>query len=168
MISIKEGKYVVESVEYGIYQDMDPDTRLPFISEARAIAWFDATKALIDADHAAEEAKRIAALRAKLSVHISVDETRAMLGTPITLSAVFKNALDEIVLLNDNFAVPIQNDIGDIALIKLATFVNGTSTVVFTPKTSGYFCITEKGINHKLPEGVNIGLPTPIEVVIYE
>jgi hypothetical protein len=168
MISIINGHYVVQLPELGVYQDIDPSVGQPFASEAAAQAWLDTFLASLATHQAAELAAEQARLAALMHIDVTIDKPKAMLGDTITLTATVKNGLGATVPLTQAFAVPVEDGNGTVTLIKLASFVNGVATAPFKPTQSGYFCITEKGINHKLPPGVFFGLPNPVEVVVYE
>ena len=116
------------------------------------------------AAQAAEHARQAALMH----LVIVPTDARVALGSPIDFTVTMKNGLDQVAPLNDNFAVPIENERGEVVMIKLATFVNGEATVHLQPLRSGYYCITEQGINRKLPAGVYFGLPDPVEAVVYE
>lgn len=163
MISIINGNYVVELPEYGAYQDIDPQTGKPFASEAAAQVWADAFLAAVAAQQAAQQQAEHDRLAAILHIEISADKTRAILGDTITLTATVKNALGQVVDMNDSFAIPVENERGEVRLIKQTTFTEGHATVMFKPSSSGYYCITEAGMRR-----LAFGLPTPIEIVVVE
>ncbi len=169
MITLNEqGHYVVQIPEYGVYQDSDPRTAQPFASELDAQKWSDDFLANIAAQKAAEEAAAQATLAAHLHIDLVADKLRTMKGDAITLTATVKNGLGNVVDLNDDFAVPVEDEGGKVILIKLATFVHGVAVVSLKPANSGYYCITEPGINRRLPSGVYFGLPAPLSVTVYE
>lgn len=169
MIKINDNNhYVVVYPEYGVYQDIDPKNGLPFADEAAAKAWADAFVAnmeLVDAARADADRKAKADWRI---LSVSADKLIAALGDTITVTATMKDGLGNVVLLTDTFAVPVENETGEVVLIKLAAFKDGMANVSLKPPRSGYYCITERGINRKLADGVHFALPVPLSVTVYE
>ena len=168
MIVITDGHYVVNAPEYGVYQDVDPSTGRPFANEQAARSWWDTFFATVQAAEAAAQAAEQARQAAILHLVIVPTDARVALGTPVAFTVTMKNGLDQVTPLNDDFAVPIENERGEVVMIKLATFVNGQATVNLQPPRSGYYCITEEGINRRLPTTAYLRLPEPVEVVVYE
>lgn len=167
MINLKDGLYVVELPEHQLYQPHNPDTGQPFTCEADAKAWEDAYLVLaarIAADTAAAAQAHLAAL---LHLEIVADHAEVAVGTAINVTAMIKNGLGATVPLDQAFAVPIENSAGQVEMIKGVTFAAGNANVSITFLRSGYFRITEAGINRKL-NGMHIGLPAPFEVTVFE
>ena len=148
MIKLNDNNhYVVVYPEYGVYQDVDPKNGLPFADESAAKKWDDAFIAnmkLVDAARADAEKAVKADQRI---VNVIADKLVAALGETITVTATMKDGLDHVVPLNEAFAVPVENEAGEVVLIKMATFANGVATVSLKPPRSGYYCITERGIS---------------------
>ena len=168
MISIINSLYVVQLPEHGVYQDIDPATGQPFSDEATAQAWEAAFIARMTA-HAAEiAAGQQATLAALLRIEVVPSHAEIKLGNAVTLEATVKNGLDQVVPLNDYFCVPIENEKGEVIMIKRVEFIDGVASVSFSPTRSGYYCITEEGINRRLPTTAYLRLPEPVEVVVYE
>lgn len=168
MITIINGHYVVQLPEYGVYQDIDPVVGQPFASESAAQTW---ETAFIErmTQHAAElEAERKATLASLLRIEVVPSHAEIKLGNAVTLEASVKNGLDQVVPLNDYFCVPIENEKGEVIMIKRVEFIGGVASVSFSPTKSGYYCITEEGINRRLPTTAYLRLPEPVEVVVYE
>ena len=168
MITVINNHYVVQLPEYGVYQDIDPATGHPFADEAAAQAWGSAFIARMT-QHAAElESERQATLASLLRIEVIPSHAEIKLGNAVTLEATVKNGLDQVVPLNDYFSVPIENEKGEVIMIKRVNFVDGVASVSFSPTKSGYYCITEGGINRRLPTTAYLRLPEPVEVVVYE
>ena len=168
MITVINGVYTIQLPEFGVDQNIDPHTGHPFANEAAAQAWADEFVAQQAAQQAASVAAEQARLAAIIHVEATADKPRAMVGDLITLTGRMVNGLGQVVPMTDQFAVPVENEQGEVILIKLAEFVDGEATVSFTPTRSGYYCVTQSGINHKLPDGVHIGMPEELEIVVYE
>lgn len=167
MISIIDGRYVVQLPEFGVYQDVDPTTGKPFAHESDAEAWSNTFLANIKAQQQAQEAERQAQLAQKLIVTITPSTTRMAVGDTVTIDVLIENGLGQIAPINDDFAVPIENEKGEVVMIKRVEFVNGQASANFAPSRSGYYCISEAGINHRLPE-FYLHLAQAVEVVVYE
>lgn len=168
MIVITDGHYVVNAPEYGVYQDIDPSTGHLFANEQAAQTWWNAFLATVQAAETAAQAAEQARQAAILHLVIVPTDARVALGSPVAFTVTMKNGLGQVAPLNDDFAVPIENERGEVVMIKLATFVNGEAVVTLQPSRSGYYCITEQGINRRLPQGVHFGLPEEVEVVVFE
>lgn len=170
-ITVDAGQYVVELPDQGIRQAFNPDTRAPFANEAEAQAWQDATLAAIADHQAAAAAEATAAEQARLAAEIHLEitasSTTVVVGAAVQITATLKNGLGATVPLDQTFAVPIQDDFGTVVRVKSVTLVGGAATVSMTFDKSGYYRITEAGINAKL-EGMRIGLPAPFEVTVFE
>lgn len=169
MIIINQNNhYVVQRPEFGVYQDINPATGQPFASEAEAQAWDDSFMSHLAATNAATADAEKKVKEAIRIITVTADKQIAQVGETITVTATVKNGLDAVVPLNDSFAVPVENEVGEVALIKLAAFVAGKAVVSLKPARSGYYNITERGINQKLPEGMRFNLPVPLSVTVYE
>lgn len=171
MIIIENDIYVVVLPEHGIRQGFDAETREPFASQAVAQAYEDKVIAGIAATQAAAAAAATEAEQARLAglVHLEIvaDKTEVAVDTAVNIVATLKSGLGATVPLDQAFAVPIENSDGQVEMIKGVTFVAGSADVSITFTRSGYFRITEAGINRKL-EGTHIGLPAPFEVTVFE
>lgn len=168
MISVINNRYVIQLPEFGVYQDVDPSTGEPFASEGDAQKWADDFIACIQAQQSEVAAREQRRLAATLHLDVTADKTRAALGDTVTITAVVKNALGDVVPMNDDFAVPVEDETGKVVLIKLATFSSGHASVDFQPGKSGYFVITEEGINRRMPGGLHFGLPAPVWITVFE
>lgn len=170
-VTVDNNQYIVVLPEQSIRQEFNPDTRQPFASEAEALAWQDAYLASIASAQAAAEAAAAAAEQARLDalLHLEIvaDNTAAPVGTLVNIVATLKNGHGNTVPLNQAFAVPIQDSSGNVARIKGVTLVDGVASVSLTFDRSGYYRITEAGINAKLV-GLHIGLPEPFEITVFE
>lgn len=170
-VTVENNQYIVIIPEESIRQEFNPDTRQPFASEAEAQGWQDAYMASIVAAKAAAEAAAAAAEQARLSalLHLDIvaDSTAVPVGAPVNIVATLKDGHGNVVPLNQAFAVPIQDSSGNVARIKGVTLVNGVASMSLTFDRSGYYQITEAGINSKLV-GVFIGLPAPFEITVFE
>lgn len=168
MISIINSIYVVQLPEHGVYQDIDPATGQPFAGESAAQAWEEAFIARMTA-HAAEiAAGQQATLATLLRIEVVPSHAEVEVGQMVTLVGTVKNGLDQVVPLNDYFCVPIENEKGEGVMIKRVEFIDGVSSVSFSPTRSGYYCITESGINRRLPAAAYLRLPESVEVVVWE
>ena len=168
MITVINNHYVVQLPEYGVYQDIDPATGHPFADEAAAQAWGSAFIERMTANAAELEAEHQATLASLLRIEVVPSHAEIKLGNAVTLEASVKNGIDQVVPLNDYFCVPIQDESGSVIMIKRVSFVDGATSVSFSPTRSGYYCITEEGINRRLPSAAYLRLPEPVEVVVYE
>ena len=171
-VTVKDGNYVVELPDYGLYQGINPDTHLPFADEAAALAWqaeYIANVAAAKAAHDAQiAAAQQAALAALTNLQIVADHTTAAIGTAISITATLHDGLGGGVAMDATFAVPIEDAAGFVAMIKSVTFAAGVASLSITFAHSGYYRITEQGLNRKLPPDQQIGLAAPFEVTIYE
>lgn len=168
MITVINKDYVVELPEYGVYQDIDPHNGKPFANQNKAQEWADAFVAGIQAQAAAEVVRENERLASILHLEVTANTTRITLGDSVTITTTLKNALGDVVPMNDDFAVPVEDETGKVVLIKLVEFTAGLASVDFQPGKSGYFCITEAGINRRMPEGVHFGLPEPVWITVFE
>lgn len=170
-VTVESNKYIVIIPEESIRQEFNPDTRQPFASEAEALGWQDAFMASITAAKAAAEAAAAAAEQARLSallhLDIAADNTAVAVGAPVNITATLKDGHGATVPLNQAFAVPIQDSSGNVARIKGVTLVGGVASLSLSFDRSGYYRITEAGINAKLA-GLHIGLPEPFEITVFE
>lgn len=170
-VTVENNRYIVIIPEESIRQEFNPDTRQPFASEAEAQGWQDTFMANLAAAKAAAETEAAAAEQTRLSalIHLDIvaDQTAVPVGTAINITATLKDGHGDVVPLNQVFAVPIQDSNGNVARIKGVTLVNGTASLSLTFDRSGYYQITEAGINSKLV-GVFIGLPAPFEITVFE
>ena len=168
-VTVENNQYIVIIPEESIRQEFNPDTRQPFVTEAEAQAWQDAylaSVAQIQQQHADEAAAaEQARLNALLHIDIAADKTSAAIGEAVNITATLLNGHGATVPLTQTFAVPIE-DSGGVTRIKSVAMVNGTATVSLTFDRSGYYRITEEGINAKL-HGIYIGLPAPFEVTVF-
>ena len=168
MISIINNKYVVQLPEHGVYQDIDPATGQPFADEATAQSWEAAFIARMTA-HAAEiAAGQQVTLAALLRIEVVPSHAEVAVGQMVTLVGTVENGLDQVVPLNDYFCVPIENEKGEVIMIKRVEFIDGVASVSFSPTRSGYYYITEEGVNRRLPSASYLRLPESVEVVVYE
>jgi hypothetical protein len=171
-VTVENNAYVVIIPEQHIRQEINPDTREPFASEAEALAWQDATLGAITAHQtaatAAQAAAHATALAAAVHLEIVADHTEVAVGTAIAIAATLKNGRGDTVPLTQQFAVPIQSDTGAVVKIKGVALVNGVANISLTFDKSGYYRITEQGINSKLDAAHFIGLPVPFEVTVFE
>lgn len=174
MVTMEEGQYVVALPEHGIRQAINPDVQppRPFASEAEAQAWQDGMLASIARTEAqtreAREAEEHARLAGHLYIELAAEQLAAPVGSPVAITATLKNGLGEIVPLAVQFAVPVLDAEGAVAMIKGVSFVDGVAAVSMTFPRSGYYRITEEGINRKLPPAARMRLPEPFEITIFE
>lgn len=171
MIIINDQRhYVVDTPEMGIYQDIDPSTGGPFLSEAAAQGWLDDYIAALDSDRVAQEASLAQAERDRLAAEVSLsivaNSIEVGVGAPVLFTATLKNGLDATIPITQSFAVPIESN-GLVSRIKGVAFVNGVADVSITFDKSGYYQITEQGINSRL-DGMYIHLAAPFEVTVFE
>lgn len=104
-----------------------------------------------------------------LDLDISSDKSSAAVGEQIHVTAkLLVHGTQQIAPLNQRFAVPIQDAEGAVSLVKGVEFIHGVADITLVLPKSGYFRITEDGINRKLQESERIGLNTAFEVTIYE
>ena len=91
------------------------------------------------------------------------------INTAITFTATLTDpvtgAVSSITAL---FQVPIQDPTGAIVLVKGVSFTAGVATISLCFAQSGYYCLTDDGINSKLPSNAQINLLTPLEITVYE
>lgn len=102
-----------------------------------------------------------------LVLRLLADTQMAAVGETVTITAELRlgTALAPISAM---FAVPIEDAEGRVTRIKAAAFVAGAATVTLVFPASGYYRLTEAGINRKLPEGQRIRLAAPFEITICE
>ena len=168
MISIIDTRYVVQLPEYGVYQDIDPATGKPFADEDAATAWSNEFMATVKAQQQAQEAEHQAQLAQKLIVTITPSTTRMAVGDTVTIDVLIENGLGQVAPINDDFAVPITNERGQVVMIKHAIIKSGKATLSVVPKSSGYYCITSEGINHGYPVVPWFDLVEPSEITVFE
>lgn len=104
-----------------------------------------------------------------LSLAITADKQRAAVNESIAVAAslnVFGMAV--VAPVTDSFAVPIEDSDGKIVKVKAVDFVNGDGVTNIAFDKSGFYRITEAGINRNLPPGQRIALPQPFEIIVYE
>jgi len=167
MVNLKDGIYVVELPECHLYQPHDPATGLPFADQAAAQAFEDGYIAQVAATAAAVAAAQAAELAAQISLIVTADKVEAAVGASFTITATLKDGHGNVVPSSDTFAVPVQDDQDVIVKVKNVTLVNGTATVNISFDKSGYYRITEEGLNRKLTT-MRIVLPRPFEVTVFE
>lgn len=167
MISIIDARYVVQLPEYGVYQDIDPVTGKPFAHESDAKAWEDAFLKKIEDQKAAEAAAEKEHLANTFTLTVVPAYSETELGKSVQLDSTIRNGLGDVVPFSGAFRVPIENEKGEVVMIKRVEFVNGQASANFAPSRSGYYCISEAGINHRLPE-FYLHLAQAVEVVVYE
>lgn len=93
---------------------------------------------------------------------LSADHSVAAVNQTVTITA----ALD--VPLDETFAVPIEDAAGQVVKVKAVAFVAGQATAALAFDKSGYYRLTEAGINRKLPAEMRIALPEPFEITVVE
>jgi hypothetical protein len=98
----------------------------------------------------------------QLSIDLAADKLVAAINEPITITATLNAPIDA------QFAVPIEDGNGLVVKIKAVAFVAGVATVVLAFDKSGYYRLTEAGINRKLPPDQQIALVAPFEVTVVE
>lgn len=113
--------------------------------------------------HAAAQAR----LAGELHLHIAANKTTAAVAESVTVTATLKDGLGAVVPLSSGFSVPIEDSEGAVAMIKGVAFVGGQASVQIAFQRSGYFRITEAGINRKLTD-MYIRLDAPFEITVYE
>lgn len=104
-----------------------------------------------------------------LDLDISADKEIAAVGEAVNVTArLLVHGTDTVAPLDHHFAVPVEDAEGAVAMIKGVVFTKGVASVTLTFAKSGYYRITEAGINRKLPPGQQIGFPRVFEVTVYE
>lgn len=88
-------------------------------------------------------------------------------GAPFPIQAELRRPGGDLAPINDLFLVPIDRSGAEAAMVKGVQFSGGVSHVEVVFPTSGYYRITEAGINSRL-RGMSISLPTPFEVTVYD
>jgi len=170
MIIEKNGNYVVSLPDHFLYQDIDPADGSAFTTAALAQTWQDNYLAAITAAQTASDAAAAQAEHDKLSaethLEITAPSLTAAIGAPVNFSATLKDGHGVVIPLTQTFAVPIESN-GAVSRIKGVNFVNGVANVSITFDRSGYYQVTEAGINSRdLP--LHIALPVPFELTVYE
>lgn len=167
MITIIDTRYVVQLPDYGVFQDVDPTTGKPFAHESDAKAWEAEFLKRIADQKAAEEAAEKEKLAKTYTLTVVPTNSETELGKGVQLDSTIRNGLGQIVPFSGAFRVPIENEKGEVVMIKRVEFVKGQASANFAPSRSGYYCISEAGINHRLPE-IYLHLAEPVEVIVYE
>lgn len=88
-------------------------------------------------------------------------------GSPFPIRAELRTPGGDLAPVNELFLVPIDCSGTEAAMVKGVQFSGGVSQVEVVFPTSGYYRITEVGINSRL-RGMRISLPTPFEVTVYD
>lgn len=110
--------------------------------------------AIIEAEQAAQAIQ--------LSLTLAADKLVAAVNEPITITATLNVPIDA------QFAIPIEDGNGLVTKIKAVAFAAGVATVTLAFEKSGYYRLTEAGINRKLPPDQQIALVAPFEVTVVE
>ena len=91
------------------------------------------------------------------------------INTAFDVTAILSvHGTTQVAPITDTFAVPIMDSLGAIVMVKAVSFVDGVANPQITFPKSGYYVITNDGINVKLPDGSKIFLAQPFELVAYE
>lgn len=104
-----------------------------------------------------------------LTLDLSADKQRAAVAEDVTFTATLKVFGTDITApVTDAFGVPIENDAGQIVMVKAVSFTDGAGSLTMAFDKSGFYRITETGINRSLPAGQRIAFPQSFEIVILE
>ena len=90
-------------------------------------------------------------------------------GSDFTVQASLHNPDGTLAPVNELFLVPIEraDAPGMAAMVKGVQFSGGQATVSIAFPASGYYQITESGINSRLQDR-HIALPTPLQVTVFD
>lgn len=80
-------------------------------------------------------------------------------GTPEEFTARLLDAEGTPAPISGTFMVPIEDANGTIVKVKGVTFTDGVATASVTFERSGYYRITEAGVNSKLDGTMRIATP---------
>lgn len=167
MLSIIDGKYVVQIPEDAVYQDMDPTTGGPFASEAKAQAWVDDYIATKATRQAAEAAAALAAKRAERHLQLTSSSATAMVGANVTLTAHLRDGLGQLVALNETLAVPVELN-GQVVRIKGLALTGGEGSTTIAFSASGVYRISSEGINSQRAPEARLQLAQAVQITVME
>lgn len=170
-VTVANGSYVVELPEYGVRQSVDPETKAGFASEAAALAWQASFIAGLQAAQQqavqAQQAAEQAALAAQVWLEVTPAAARVQAGGALVVTARMRDGLGATVPLNETYHVPIEDETGRVRKVVRIAMTAGLATATLGFAESGYYRLTEAGINRCL-DGQRIRLSAPVEIVCWE
>lgn len=104
-----------------------------------------------------------------LALQIEAGSPWVSVGTAFPIRATLRLPGGDLAPVDELFLVPIERSDapGRAAMVKGVQFSGGQATVQISFPASGYYQITESGINSRLT-GRRIGLSSPFEITVYD